>query len=128
MTSGDRYKRNYDDLASRNADLEQMQKNTDAVFLGLAVVYNLRVLPHRDSSDDPEGFVAMTNIGRYTGGQLIVGTEDTAFKLDYKPGDFVLFNSTLLKHAVTPFEGTRAALVFFSHRSVFACNEAQSQS
>ena len=36
-----------------------MQKNTDAVFLGLAVVYNLRVLPHRDSSDDPEGFVTL---------------------------------------------------------------------
>jgi hypothetical protein len=61
----------------------------------------------------------MTNLGDFVGGDLIVGSDRTAFRLEYRPGQFVLMKSALLKHAVMPFEGKRRGLVLFSHEDVF---------
>jgi len=62
----------------------------------------------------------MTNFGEAgPGANLIVGTAGIQFKIDYNPGDLVLFNSYMLAHGVTPFLGNapRTAIVLFSHRN-----------
>jgi hypothetical protein len=91
----------------------------DARFFGMALVHNLRVLPHRDSGDDPLGFVAMTPLGKFTGGDLVLGYEGGRMhRLEYQPGDVILFRSAIIQHAIGSFEGDRTALVLFSHKDV----------
>lgn len=70
--------------------IEQSCKTT---FLGMSLLQNMRVLPHTDNSDDREGFVCMTNFGKYKGGYLLVGSDSIQYKIEYKTGDMVLFNS-----------------------------------
>jgi len=88
-------------------------------FLGMALLQNLRVLPHTDNLDDKEGFVIMTPLGKFTGAHLVVGTKVIQYKIEYRPGDLVIFTSGLLEHGITKFIGTRQAVVLFSHEDVF---------
>jgi alpha-ketoglutarate-dependent taurine dioxygenase len=88
-------------------------------FLGMALLQNLRVLLHTDNADDKHGFVIMTPFGKFTGGHLLVGSWSIQYRMEYQPGDVVIFNSGILPHAITPFEGTRQAVVLFSHEEMF---------
>jgi hypothetical protein len=88
-----------------------------ACFSSTALVHNLRVLPHRDLGDDGKGFVAMTPFGHFTGGDLILGCEGNMQRLRYEPNDLILFRSAVVQHAIGRFEGTRTALVFFTHQA-----------
>ncbi|KAG7528850.1 hypothetical protein FFLO_05910 [Filobasidium floriforme] len=63
----------------------------------MALVRNLRVTPHIDQGDDPEGYVLMTNVGSHKESHLVVGTPNLQYKLAYVPG---------------------TALVLFSHENV----------
>ena len=115
-----RYKRNFEALAAKYTSMRLTFRTTPrATFLGLAIPFQVRVLPHKDNADDPEGYVGMTNLGNYTGGDLIVGSDGTMLRFAYRPGQFVVFKSALLRHGVMPFEGERRALVLFSHEAVW---------
>jgi hypothetical protein len=111
-----RYQQAMDLARSKDSSISMLGPH--GCFFGMALVHNLRVLPHVDSGDDKQGFVAMTPIGNFTGGELLLGTHGEMFKLNYKPGDIILFRSAILRHAVAKFEGNRTALVLFSHQDV----------
>lgn len=119
-TSCKRYKDNFDNLARKYTSMHAIRKTPRMTFLGLAIPFQVRVLPHKDNADDKQGWVAMTNLGDFQDGDLVVGSDGTAFRFEYQPGQFVLMKSALLRHGVMPFEGTRRALVLFSHEKVFA--------
>jgi hypothetical protein len=115
-----RYKDNFENLFKRYRSIQTIRKSARTTFLGLAIPFQVRVLPHKDNADDKEGWVAMSNFGAYSGGDLVCGSDATPFRFEYKPGQFVLMKSALLRHGVMPFDGTRRALVLFSHEAVFA--------
>lgn len=46
-------------------------------------------------------------------GDIWLYQTDLGVKLDFKPGDIILFRSSLLEHFVTDFEGDRSSIVFF---------------
>ena len=88
------------------------QVSRRACFHGLALLRNLQVDAHKDRSDVPNGWVAMVCLGDFSGGYLAL--PDLGVKLDFKPGDIILFRSRLLEHFVTDFEGDRSSIVFVS--------------
>ena len=87
-----------------------------ACFHGLALLHNLQVDAHKDQSDVPNGWVAMVCWDNFSRGYLAL--LDLGVKLDFKPGDIILFRSRLLEHFVTDFEGERSSMVFFTHENV----------
>jgi hypothetical protein len=113
------YKDSFEALARKYDSMHFIRRSPKTTFLGMAVPFQVRVLPHRDNADDKHGYVAMTNLGNYRGGDLIVGSDCMMFRFAYRPGQFVLMKSALLRHGVMPFEGERRALVGFSHEGVF---------
>lgn len=113
-----RYRMGMDRLANKHADLSAYLHETPCPFLGMALVRNLRVTPHVDQGDDPEGYVLMTNVGKHKESHLVVGTPELQYRLAYEPGDIVLFRSGVLIHGVTDNADDRTALVLFSHKDV----------
>lgn len=91
--SDSRYKRDFDDLQEVFCTGSLIEHSCKTAFLGMALLQNMRVLTHRDNSDDREGFVCMTNFGKYKGGCLLIGSDSIQYKIKYKAGDIVLFNS-----------------------------------
>lgn len=87
-----------------------------ACFHGLALLRNVQVASHKDMSGAPMGWVAITCLGDFSGGNLVF--PDLGIKLDFKPGDVIFFRSRLLEHFVGSFEGERSSLVFFTHQDV----------
>jgi hypothetical protein len=114
-----KYKQQFDRLRKMFKSMSHIQYSSKMAFLGLALLQNLRILLHTDNADDKHGFVIMTPFGKFTGGHLLVGSWSIQYKMEYQPGDVVIFNSGILPHAITPFEGTRQAVVLFSHEKVF---------
>jgi hypothetical protein len=82
-------------------------------WLGLAVLRNLQVFNHKDKGDVRDGWVGMTCFGDFTGGELCL--PQLSLKLDFKPGDVILFRSSVLEHWVNECNGPRSSFVFFSH-------------
>lgn len=113
-----RYRKGMDRLANKHADLATYLRESPCPLLGMALVRNLRVTPHVDQEDDPEGYVFMTNVGDHRDSHLVVGTPDLQFKLAYEPGDIILFRSGVMIHGVTDNADDRTALVLFSHENV----------
>lgn len=107
-----------DRLAGKHADLATYLHESPCPFLGMALVRNLRVTPHIDQGDDPEGYVLMTNVGSHKESHLVVGTPNLQYKLAYVPGDLVLFRSGVVIHGITDNAEDRTALVLFSHENV----------
>ena len=124
----ERYKESQDELSKRRPDYKLHYGQSASPFLGLAIVRNLRVLPHRDEHDVKGGLVGMTqlssdNVGQ-GGGDLIVGTARRQYRLRYPPKSIVLFASQLLIHGVTPFgQAKRTALVSFAHHQVLRSSQ-----
>ena len=114
-----RYKQQFDRLRKIFKSMSFIQFSSKMAFLGLALLQNLRVLLHTDNADDKHGFVIMTPFGKFIGGHLLLGSWTIQYKMEYQPGDLVIFNSGILPHAITPYEGTRQAVVLFSHEGVF---------
>jgi hypothetical protein len=59
----------------------------------------------------------MTRVGDLRGGDLIIGCDGHMSKMDYQPDDLILFRSCLLRHAIAKINGTRTAIVLFSHQA-----------
>src|SRR5690606_27430627 len=70
-----------------------------ACFEGLAVVRNMAVEPHRDSKDMVDGYAAMMPWGKFEGSYLVL--PELGIKLDFRPGDVILFRSAVLEHYLT---------------------------
>ncbi|KAG2063333.1 hypothetical protein BDR04DRAFT_948841, partial [Suillus decipiens] len=90
-------------------------------WLGRAIIWKLQVLPHRDGLDG--GPTAIFCLGHFTGGECYL--PDLHIKLQYRPGDVLIFLSGDLYHAVgdwKPISGVstggitpgRVGNVFFS--------------
>jgi hypothetical protein len=109
------YRQEMDRLANTHADLATYLHESACPFLGMALVRNLRVTPHVDQGDVPEGYVLMTNVGSHIQSHLVLGTPDLQYKLAYLPGDIVLFRSGVIIHGVANNADNRTALVLFSH-------------
>ncbi len=110
-----RYRAAYEE-ASDSAALTMMTATKRECFQGLALVRNLAVEPHKDSSDVKNGWVGMCCWGEFTGGELVIPI--LGIKLLFQPGDVVFFRSALLKHYILSFKGERTSFVFFSHQDV----------
>ena len=96
--------------------MSAIHKVATQVFVGCAVVVMRAVRPHRDKRDG--GAVVMTVAGNFKDGDLIVGSNHYAVRLQYRPGDMVVMISHLVMHGIGPFTGQRRGLVLFSHREV----------
>lgn len=105
------YRRNYEEL-QKTTQLEWLKTSERCCWLGLAVLSNLQVEPHKDRSDAKDGWVGMCCAGKFTGGLLVL--PELELKLQFEPGDVVYFRSAILEHYVTGFEGERSSFVFFT--------------
>jgi hypothetical protein len=114
-----RYKQQFDRLRKIFESMLFLQFSSKMAFLGLALLQNLRVLLHTDNTNDKHGFAIMTPFGKFTGRHLLLGSWTIQYRLEYQPGNLVIFNSGILPHTITPFEGTRQAVILFSHKGVF---------
>lgn len=84
-------------------------------YFGMAVVHNLQVGLHTDGGDDKYGFIVMTPFGEYEGAHLVIGDVTQGYwTLAYPPGSYVIFRSSCMEHAITPFLGDRTAVVLFT--------------
>jgi len=110
------YLDNYEEYLKRT-ELGLIQVTPRACFLGLAVLRNARVAPHKDSGDVKDGWVAMCCFGNFTGGELVF--PDLGIKIPYVPGDVIFFRSSVLEHFVAPFKGERSVLVFFTKKTTW---------
>ncbi|KAH8084623.1 hypothetical protein HD553DRAFT_342113 [Filobasidium floriforme] len=90
------------------------------LFLGMAVLHNVRVQRHLDPGDDKLGLVAMTNWGNYDGGDLILHIMGRPYRLRYRAGDMITFRSAIVMHEIMPFQGERSAVVLFSKSNALA--------
>ncbi|KAJ8509050.1 hypothetical protein ONZ45_g8719 [Pleurotus djamor] len=96
-------------------------------WLGRALVYKLQVTPHVDGLDD--GPTAIFPTGSFGGGAAYL--PDLSLKLEYRPGDIIIFFAGLLYHSVGLWKGTtsrrarhgltpgRIGHVHFFHRGAF---------
>ncbi|KAG1835848.1 hypothetical protein DFJ58DRAFT_613903, partial [Suillus subalutaceus] len=71
-------------------------------WLGRAIVWKLQVLPHRDGLDG--GPTAIFCLGSFSGGECYL--PDLNLKLQYRPGDVLIFLSGDLYHAVGEWKAT----------------------
>lgn len=110
-------------LQRKNCGLSAIHTCGRACFLGLALLRNLRVSPHKDSRDARDGWVGMTVIGDFTGGELVLSA--IGCKLQHQPGDVVFFRSAILEHFVAPFQGNRTSFVFFTKDDLFEDREME---
>ncbi|KAF8593937.1 hypothetical protein BDV93DRAFT_414862, partial [Ceratobasidium sp. AG-I] len=86
-------------------------------FFGLAVLMNKQSAEHLDTAGLPHAWDAILASGEFTGGDMFF--KDANVQTAIGPGDLALFDGTVQRHAVLPFEGPqRMSHVFFVHRSV----------
>lgn len=113
------YRNNYDYWANTK-DYKYMNNvmkvSGRCSFLSTAILVNQHVLPHKDSNDVPEGWVAMTVFGTFEGGFLCL--PDLNIRARFQPGDGFFFRSAVLELYVTEFKGHRYSCVFFTHDAV----------
>lgn len=55
--------------------------------------------------------------GNFTKGHLVI--PDLRIRLDFKPGDVIMFKAAILEHYLTDFEGDRTSFVFFNHQNIW---------
>jgi hypothetical protein len=77
-------------------------------LVGTRFPSNLQVEPHKDRSDAKHGWMGICCAEQFTGGLLVL--PKLKLKLQNKPGDVVYFQSTILEHYVTEFEGDRSSM------------------
>ena len=110
------YHTNYNCILQDTA-LKAIHTSGRACFLGLSVVVNMALGPHKDSNDVKDGWVAMICTGNFTGGNLVLPALEA--QLEHTPGDVVFFRSTVLEHYLAAFEGERVAMVSLSMDDTF---------
>lgn len=78
--------------------------------MGLVIVDNMTVVPHRDEQDFRGGFTAMTTLGNYRGGDLVLSNlkvDGKSLRFRYQPGDVVFFRAATVIHYILPWEGSK---------------------
>jgi hypothetical protein len=78
------------------------------------VALNLDFVPclHKDKHDESSGYVCLMPFGQYEGGSLSFPALNMEVIL--RPGDFIFFNSALLRYYNEPYTGVRNTVVFFT--------------
>ncbi|KAK8040879.1 hypothetical protein PG994_013886 [Apiospora phragmitis] len=71
---------------------------------------------HLDKTDVKFGFASLVGLGSYTEGDLCF--PQLALKLEYQPGDCVIFRGRELEHFVHDWDGYRIFLLFTKHQPV----------
>ena len=83
----------------------------------VALNLNAATRPHVDHDDCVGGISAVAPFGLFSGGRFRYDDHDVEVNLI--PGDVLFFDSHLLRHSVTEFQGTRNSITLFSHQSLF---------
>lgn len=78
----------------------------------MAILHNCQVDPHKDAGDIRDGWVAMTCVGDFEDGLLVL--PELNIKLEYLPGDVVFMRSSLVEHYISDYSGHRTSMVFFT--------------
>jgi hypothetical protein len=100
----------------KNKIYQVFQVADRACFLGLAVLRNARVGPHKDNNDIKDGWVAMFCFGKWDGGELVVPA--LKVKIPFQQGDMIFMRSAVFEHWVQPFAGHRTSFVFFTKKEM----------
>lgn len=109
------YRQHVDTMAEADTGLSAFKFTSNMSFLGLAYLKNIQAHNHKDKGGVRDGWVGMTCVGEFKGGELCF--PDLDVKLRFLPGDIILFRSCILQHFVRATIGERSSLVFFSHSS-----------
>ncbi|KAI9780308.1 MAG: hypothetical protein M1816_003118 [Peltula sp. TS41687] len=113
-----RYRENYNQwLQNPTSPLSAIHTCGRACFMGLALIRNMQAGPHKDSRDTQDGWVGMTCLGDFKGGELVVPA--LGYKLQHQAGDVVFFRSAVLEHYVADFEGSRTSMVWYTKNDMF---------
>jgi hypothetical protein len=68
-----------------------------------------------DGGNDKYGFIVMTPFGKFKGRHLVVRDPTQRYwVLQYRPGNYFIFWSSIVEHAITPCTGDRTAVVLFT--------------
>ncbi|KAF8593857.1 hypothetical protein BDV93DRAFT_397344, partial [Ceratobasidium sp. AG-I] len=87
-------------------------------FFGLAILMNKRSAEHLDKAGLRHACDVIVASGDFKGGDLYL--KDANVQAALEPGDLALFDGTVQRHSILPFEGPqRMSHIFFVHRSVF---------
>ena len=77
-----------------------------------ARVTNRSVSNHKDGGDSRGTMATWTCFGKFTGADICLPTLD--HRLSFLPGDAMILNAAICEHCVTPFNGKRTSIVWFS--------------
>jgi hypothetical protein len=89
-------------------------------FTTVYIVKNLRTAYHADRGNLRGVMSALTPMGQFTGGELVLPRWRIAIAL--KPGDLLLFDPQQL-HGNLPFEGKRLSAIFYCERRIADCGK-----
>ena len=108
----EKYRYNYDKIIKKDSRFAPLATSGRGCWNALALLCNFRVDPHKDSGDVKDGWVAMTCLGKFSGGELCL--PQCGVRIPYEVGDVVLFRASVLEHWIMPWEGKRYSMVFFT--------------
>jgi hypothetical protein len=109
------YRQHVDRLVKADTGLSAFHFTNNMSFFGMACLRNIQVYNHKDKGGVRDGWVGMTCVGEFKGGELCF--PDLDVKLRFLPGDIIIFRSCILQHFIRTTIGERSSLVFFSHSS-----------
>ena len=82
--------------------LGPLRQSSHTAYLGMALLLNYSVSPHKDRGDVKLGWTATTLEGVWTGGHLVF--PNYGIRINQKPGDVVFTRAALLLHYVSRIE------------------------
>ena len=85
-------------------------------FAGQALLINKNVGPHKDHNDLPDGWVATSPWGNWTGGESVFPA--LRVKFIQRAGDVLFSRSARLVHFVTPIVGHRYCQTHFTKKDL----------
>jgi hypothetical protein len=100
----------------KNKIYQVFQVANQACFLGLAVLRNARVRPHKNNNDVKIGWVAMCCFGEWDDGELVVPA--LQIKILFQQGDIIFMRLAVFEHWVQPFSGHQTSFVFFTKKEM----------
>lgn len=81
-------------------------------YTSIQVNKNMKCIPHKDTNNI--GMSYIIGLGKYTGGHLALGDDPKTLKKVNIRNKFFKFDGRHTTHQVTPFEGERYSLVYFT--------------
>jgi hypothetical protein len=93
----------------------------NTAFTTVYIIKKLRSAYHPDRGNLRGVMSAITPMGRFTGGELILPRWRLC--IAYKPGDLLLFDPQQL-HGNLPFDGERLSATFYCERRIADCGDS----